>query len=328
MQLQKTGLALLLLTLCCGAPAEEPAAVQGTWTRLVENAAFSPRDTAEGVVFKGRYWLSNGYYHGNVLHRDMWSSADALDWTLENDATPYDGYSELVVYQDQMWAIKGSVWRSVDGKTWTEVLDKTPFGVRGYGEAVVFRDAIWQLGSGADIWRSTDGVKWERMVEAAPYGERAASAVVVYQDKLWLLGGKTPGANDPVEKGYGDTTTHNDVWCSEDGVTWKQLTEHALWSPRQWFSAEVFDNRMWVLGGYDNVNGTNLGDVWSSDDGVTWQRFDGAEGFAPRHEPTTYVRGNDFFVVAGNTWPVVNDVWRLELELETGSHSQPTGGTP
>ena len=295
--------------------AEAPA--PNSWVRLSEQGAFSPRDTAEGAIFQGRYWLSNGYYHGNVLHRDLWSSDDAVNWTAVSEATPYDGYSELVVFQEQLWAIKGSVWRSADGKNWTQVLEKTPFGARGYGEAVVFKDAIWQLGSGADVWRTTDGVTWEQVIAEAPYGNRSASAVTVFQNKLWLLGGKTPGANTPPESGYEDTTTHNDVWCSEDGVTWKQVNKKSGWSPRQWFAAEVYQNRLWVIGGYDNVNNTNLGDVWFSQDGITWHAFESPTTFAPRHEPTTYVYDGKLFVIAGNTWPVVNDVWALRLDGNT-----------
>jgi hypothetical protein len=293
--------------------------VSSDWVQLTPKAAFSPRDTAEPAIFKGRYWLSNGYYHGNVLHRDLWSSSDAVEWTQASEATPYDGYSELVVYKGKLWAIKGSVWSSPDGETWTKVLAETPFGTRGYGEVVVFKDAIWQLGSGEDVWRSTDGKHWERVLEKAPFGKRSAAAVAVFQNKLWLMGGKTLGANDPPEEGYEDTTTYNDVWSSKDGKTWTRVVEHGPWSPRQWFSTAAYRDRLWVIGGYDNVNNTNLGDVWYSEDGKTWQRFESDTPFAPRHEPTVYVHQDRLLVVAGNTWPVVNDVWALDLpEAWTG----------
>src|SRR5690606_38676836 len=126
--------------------------------------------------YGGRYWLSNGYYHGNVLSRDLWVSDDAVNWELVRDATPNDGYSELVAYKEALWAIKGSVWRSVDGEAWESILSETPFGVRGYGEVVVLNDKMWQLGSGADVWSTTDGVRWEEVTAAAPYGKREAAA--------------------------------------------------------------------------------------------------------------------------------------------------------
>lgn len=304
--------ACLLATFALSVPLFAAAENPG-WELLTSEAAFSPRDTAEGVVFQDKLWLSNGYYHGNVLSRDLWTSEDGVAWKQVLADTPYDGYSEMVVYRDALWAVKGSVWRSEDGVVWTRILETTPFGVRGYGETVVFKDALWQLGSGADVWRSEDGATWTREVEQAPYGAREAAAVIVFRDQLWLLGGKTPGANNPPEKGYADTTTHNDVWRSTDGRTWERVVEAAPWQPRQWFAAEVYRDRLWVLGGYDNVNGANLNDIWYTEDGVTWHRYEGDPVFSTRHEPTTYVWRDQLWMIAGNTWPVLNDVWRLSL---------------
>ena len=293
--------------------AASAAGEQPSWKLVVKEAAFSPRDTAEDLVFAGKMWLSNGYYHGNVLSRDLWSSTDGVTWTPVNPETPYDGYSELVVYKDAMWAIKGSVWRSTDGVQWDRIAEKTPFGVRGYGEVVVFRGKMWHLGSGADVWNTEDGKTWTCVLQDAPFGKRSASAVAVFAGKLWLMGGKTPGANTPPEKGYKDITTHNDVWCSEDGKTWTRMVEHAPWAPRQWFIAKAYRDQLWIVGGHDNVNSTNLGDVWYTADGKTWREFTPKEAFSGRHEPTCYVYNDSFWVIAGNSWPVLNDVWRLSL---------------
>ena len=305
------------IELIASANPGEPA--PASWTNVTGEAAFSPRDTAEDVVFAGKMWLSNGYYHGNVLTRDLWSSTDGVTWTLVNSNTPYDGYSELVAYQDKMWAIKGSVWCSSDGVTWNQVAERTAFGVRGYGEVLVYEDRIWQLGSGRDVWHTTDGVNWTRVTEHAAYGKRSASAVVVFDKKLWLMGGKTPGANTPPEKGYKDITTHNDVWCSVDGATWTRVLEHAPWAPRQWFISKAYRNRMWIIGGHDNVNSANFGDVWYTEDGKEWRQFVSTTTFSPRHEPTCYVYDNSLWVVAGNSWPVQNDVWRLTIPLPSAS---------
>lgn len=312
----ESALILIVALFCSSLGAAEPQSPTPAWECLTPEAAFSPRDTAEGVVYQGKLWLSNGYYHGNVLSRDLWTSEDGVAWTVVNEATPYDGYSEMVVFKDALWAVKGSVWTSKDGVDWTQVLEKTPFGVRGYGELVVFNDALWQLGSGADVWRSENGVDWTQVISEAPYGQREAATVTVYNDKLWLIGGKTPGANTPPEKGYPETTTHNDVWSTSDGVTWERVLEHAPWAPRQWFTAEIYRDRLWIIGGYDNVNSANFDDVWYTDDGATWHQYDTKPVFSTRHEPTTYVHKGALWVVAGNTWPVLNDVWRLTLPEE------------
>jgi hypothetical protein len=258
-------------------------------------------------------WLSNGYYHGNALTRDLWNSSDGESWNRINDHTPYDGYSEMVVYEDRMWAVKATVWSSTDGVFWTQVGGRTPFGERGYGEVVVHRGRMWQLGSGPDVWSSTDGARWDRVLDSAPYGDRSAAAVAVYEGKIWLMGGRSLEANDPVEKGYENFTTYNDVWCSEDGVRWELVLEEAPWNPRMWFPAQDFRNRLWILGGYDNVNHANLGDVWSTVNGEDWVKREGQTPFSPRHEPTCYVFKGSFWLVAGNSWPVQSDVWKWTL---------------
>jgi len=280
-----------------------------SWTLVTGNAEFSPRDTAEGVVYDGKMWLSNGYYHGNVLTRDLWNSEDGESWTRVNDSTPYDGYSEMAVFEDKMWAVKGSVWSSTDGLEWIRVLDRTPFGERGYGELLVHKNRMWQLGSGPDVWSSTDGQRWIRVLEQAPYGDRSAAAGAVHDGKIWLLGGRTVQSNDPPEKGYKDFTTYNDVWCSEDGVDWKRVSENAPWNPRMWFPALSYADRLWIVGGFDNANNTNLGDVWYTKNGIDWSKMETETTFTPRHEPTCYVFKDRFWTVAGNSWPVLNDVW-------------------
>ncbi len=292
---------------------ENAAGEQPAWEQVTEEAAFSPRDTAEDCVYDGKMWLSNGYYHGNVLHRDLYASTDGAEWELINEETPYDGYSEFVTYKGKMWAVKGSVWTSTDGVEWECVCEKTPFGKRGYGETVVFEDKIWQLGSGDEVWCTEDGVDWTCVTEDAPYGGRVAAAVTAYDGKLWLNGGRINQPNDPPEEGYEKFTTYNDVWCSEDGANWTRVTEHAPWAPRMWFIAEVYRGRMWIIGGYDNVNHDNFGDVWYTTDGVQWEQYPTENAFSSRHEPTCYVYDDSLWVVAGNHWPVQNDVWRLTL---------------
>lgn len=293
--------------------AEKGRRLTGAWECVAEQAAFSTRDTAEGVIFQGKLWLSNGYHAGNILSRDLWSSTDCVNWTLVSDKTPYDGYSEMVVFQGKLWAIKGSVWNSTDGVTWERVSEKTPFGTRGYGEIVVHDGKMWHLGSGKDVWWTTDGVQWTCATRDAPWGARWASAVAVHAGKLWLIGGATQETSDPPEKYYPKFTTHNDVWCSEDGVNWTQVLEHAPWAKRMWFPAVVYAGRLWVLGGFSNRRGENLNDVWYTEDGITWERFESPVVFSPRHEPTCYVFQDALWVVAGNAWPLVNDVWRLRV---------------
>lgn len=308
---------MVLLDVASAQVALETAA-QPVWVCITEHAAFCPRDTAEPFIFDGKMWLSNGYISGGALIRDLWRSADGVTWELVTDSTPYDGYAEMVVYRDKIWAVKGSVWNSTDGVNWDQVLARTPFGVRPYGELVVCRDEMWQLGSGSDVWHSADGETWKCAVAEAPYGARYGSAVAVYKDKLWLMAGATQEVSDPPEKHYRAFTTHNDVWCSEDGSHWSRVLEHAPWPPRMWVVAEVYAGRLWILGGFSNRDSVNFAEAWSTEDGVTWTPCTSEPIFSARHEVSPFVFDGSLWVVAGNMWPLMHDVWRLTLSGASG----------
>jgi hypothetical protein len=304
----------LALLLAISAEASNAGPLKGSWELVTDNAQFSPRDTAEDCVFDGRMWISNAYHAGNVLVRDLWNSADGKTWTKVLDDTPYDGYSEMVAYKGKMWAIKGSVWNSSDGVHWTQVLEETPFGARGYGECVVFEDKIWQLGSGEDVWWTTDGVRWTCATEHAAYGPRYGTAVTAFDGKLWLMGGAISKESTPPEKHYPGFATFNDAWCSADGAKWTCVRAHAPWKPRMWFVSKVYAGNMWILGGFSNRMSVNFDEAWYSADGRHWyQLVPERPTFSPRHEVSPYVFKGSLWVVAGNSWPLMNDAWRLTL---------------
>lgn len=91
-----------------------------------------------------------------------------------------------------------------------------------------------------------------------PAGPRESAASVVYDGKMWLFGGNdaNPSWNN-----------YNDVWSSTDGVNWTLVTDNASWNKRSNPNAVVFDNKMWIMGGYI---GGGVNDVWYSTDGANW----------------------------------------------------------
>src|SRR3989338_3426191 len=50
------------------------------------------------------------------------------------------------------------------------------------------------------------------------------------------------------------------------GASWTKVAESVAWSPRVNHAVLVYNNKMWVLGGWSG--GVNT-DVWSSSDGVS-----------------------------------------------------------
>jgi hypothetical protein len=154
---------------------------------------------------------------------------------------------------------------------------------------------------------------WNSATAHAPYGPRFASAAVAFKGKLWVMGGAVEKTNSPPEKVYPKFTTFNDVWCSSNGADWTRVVEQSPWAQRMWFVPIVYADRLWIIGGFDNIHRANFDDVWWTDDGAKWQRLNTKTKFSPRHEVTAYVHDNSLWVVAGNSWPLMNDVWRLTL---------------
>ena len=114
---------------------------------------------------------------------------------------------------------------------------------------------------------------------------------VVFQEKWWLLGGNHDGYPDEF----------NDVWSTEDGTNWVQVTEHAAWTPRCGAGTAVFGGKMWIMGGSFSMT-----DVWSSEDGLNWSEV----------TPVAPWSGREFFsavVFRDRLWVLSdlfsNDIW-------------------
>jgi hypothetical protein len=222
-----------------------------------------------------------------------------------------------------MWIVGGDplqgryqndVWNSADGIHWVRVTDKVPWGNRALHYTVVHRNRIWVMGGQAvpqfapapealyqDVWSSIDGAHWERVLERAPWAPRGMiGSSAVFRGKIWLLGGGTYDTPKHPRRNF-----FNDVWSSADGVHWERILERAPWHPRQYHEVAVFDDRLWVLEGW---NGTNRNDVWYSSDGIRWHELPGTP-WAPRHAASVFVYGKALWVVAGNN--MQSDVWKL-----------------
>ena len=79
---------------------------------------------------------------------------------------------------------------------------------------------------------------------------------MVYDNRIWVMGGLIGGflwANNA-----------KDVWYSTDGTTWIQATPTASWEIRSGHTSVVFNNWMWVMGGYTSSSPNYLRDVYSS----------------------------------------------------------------
>ena len=302
------------------------------WIKVTDKAGWRPRDSSGEAVFKERLWILGGWFDSfSAPPRDVWSSADGKTWKQVVKEAPWK-HSDLpmtLVFKDHLWLLGGwfngrlpghnasnEVWASADGQKWSQVTEKAGWTPRLAAGAVVFKDRMWILGGTEDyyfgddkslkndVWSSADGKQWRRETAAAPWSPRAYHAAIVHKGKIWVLGG---GNYVPKYQAL------NDIWCSADGVKWEQVARKAPWHSRIWFSAVVYRERMWVLGGWSNNPGKNWDDVWYSPDGKRWLQLRSNVIWKERHEHSAYVFKDRIWVAGGHAQPLSSEVWSLEV---------------
>ena len=240
------------------------------WQRLTAEIddAWRVRDgnTTTWLPATERYWMVGGW----------------------NGLQEPDGFSMVppdTVYPPQNTT--DEVWSSADGIVWTLELPHGhgQFERRHSHNTVVWNDRLWMIGGDAhqgyynhDVVSSADGITWtvELGPGAAPppWSARVLQVSGVFDDKLWMVGGQD-GLGPPDEYVH-----HNDVWNTEDGVTWTQIAADAPASATRWAGCGVLDGlvehrgEMWLVGCArergDAVGHTMSNEVWSTTDGVDW----------------------------------------------------------
>lgn len=202
----------------------------------------------------------------------------------------------------------------------------------------------------ADVWVSDDeGVTWERVLESDTPGHwapRAYFQTVVKGNSMFVLGGQ----DFPLELGA-TSNFFNDVWSSEDGVTWTELTSNAGWTGRAGLRAVTFRNEIYIFGGSQFDDESIIGpggpereyynDVWKSADGATWEQMTDDAPWTPRAGAVVVVKDDFMYLLGGEAGflcapepcelPYFNDVWRSqdganwELVIESAGWSPRPG---
>lgn len=202
-------------------------------------------------------------------------------------------------------------------QTWT-LEGKAAWQPRDSQAEFAFRGRLWVMGGWfqsheappRDVWSSSDGKAWTRGPQEVPWIHSDLPMNVVFQDQMWVMGGwhngRLPGCS-----------ASNQVWASQDGATWRQVTAAAGWTPRLAGGLVEFRGRLWVLGGTENYyfgNATHLkNDVWSSADGKEWRLETAAAPWAARAYHQAVVLGDRMYVMGGGNYTpdyqAYQDVW-------------------
>jgi N-acetylneuraminic acid mutarotase len=250
------------------------------------------------------------------------------------------GLVPVLAFDGALWMVgRTGAWSSSDGLTWTPHR-KDDWGARIGQTVVFFGGQLWMFGGLAydervfldDVWRSPDGEHWQRAGTAA-WPPRAGATVVAFRDRLWLLGGGVHAAADRSPDGF-----VNDVWRSDDGVSWTLVTAAAPWPASDYPRAVGFGDALWLLGGQGHA------ELWRSAEGETWTRLAESAPWRARFDQGVQLFDGRLWVFGGEPAPrqprqsgtaiqALNDIWysadgvRWERQAEHGPWSPRSGGT-
>jgi len=328
------------------------------WREANASAAFSPRSQHTSVVSSDRMWVIGGWSEeiittanetlpggarkvsGSVkdtYYNDVWYSSDGIHWeqatasaafsprathssaVLDSTMRVIGGYARATGY-------KNDVWSSEDGVVWREAVGSAPFSPRAMHTSPVFDNTVWVTGgsdaSGVrnDSWylqqqgshgtpvstpslpQFVAGRDWQAIGDLPSNSILTGRSILVFNNSLWAIDGNT-------------------VWVSDDGSSWRTAADPAAFPARRDSAALVFDNKLWIIGGYADGTGYK-NDIWSSADGVRWEQATPHAAFSPRWGHQALAYDNRMWVIGGYPTPATNDVWSSAdgktWTLETG----------
>lgn len=321
------------------------------WNQTAANGGFGDQYSVSGAFYNNKYWFS-----GKTLNQDwvVYSSADGIAWTKTTTMAEANDYntpgveSSLLNFKNKLWVLGGhvggfggvtnNVWSSGDGVTWNISSQAGP-GTRWSGRqripAIAYKDELWVVGGSGfpsfndlrssgmaykDIWKSADGTTWNSVQADPAFTARSSPAIFVHKNKLFIAGGRTG-----TTKANG--TYLNDIWSTEDGVTWTELNVTSKFDARWGHQIVTYNNELFLIGG-ETADGIQK-DLWtSSDDGVSWTKVAANNpralpaNFTTRAFFKAFVNDNTIWILGGrggleepfNSYKDFrNDVWKGKL---------------
>ncbi len=312
----------LLLLFSCISYAEK------TWVLASSNNHWEARSMSGVVVFNSNVWLTGGAYGGGIFN-DEWKSENGVDWSLVTADAPWGGRygHQTIAFDNYVWMYGGKtgvwhvplkdIWRSANGKDWNLINNNAPWFKRTGQQCVTYSDKVWLMGGDCgvddfssatentnDVWSSSDGYNWSIVTEAAPWEERDSFSAVVFDGKMWVVGGE----NYTFNEGY---KRYTDVWSSTNGLDWTIATTNAPWGERSSSRVVVYENKMWLLGGYKYSGGPIwLNDIWTSSDGSNWVQETDSAPWMGRAGHSCIVKDDAIWLMGGyNNGNYGNGVW-------------------
>jgi hypothetical protein len=172
----------------------------------------------------------------------------------------------------------------------------------------------WALGYTAERrrlidgqWKSVDGISWSRVIPQDPYfSPRGGIGGSVFElnEKIFVVGGFNYEGEVLDER-----RIWGDVWSGAEGLTsWQMLG--SIPNPLSYSSVAVWDERIWIVGGYTPLGG-NSNEISFSDDGANWSTLS-CSPIMPTHAATIWATPKGLIIGPGNEFQ--SAIWIIEKD--------------
>jgi hypothetical protein len=171
---------------------------------------------------------------------------------------------------------------------WTQETPAASFPGTYNFPVFVVRNEMWAL-QAEGAWRSSDAKTWTRAPLPNSGLNSAFQKYVQLADGIYALGTMTGNVTSL------RVTTR--IARTRDLKQWEVVAPTSNLPLRVFYGAVVFQNKVWLLGGYDGRDYYN--DVWNSVDALHWTRVTQHAAWSPRNADGVAVFRNRMWIIGG-----------------------------
>jgi hypothetical protein len=154
-------------------------------------------------------------------------------------------------------------------------------------------------------WYSTDGRTWTKSELPISGLNNGYQKYVQFNDAIYALG--------TMEGNYTDMRLSSRIVRTSDFRQWQVVAETSELPARVFYGAVVFDNKIWLMGGFDGQRYYN--DVWNSSDAVHWTRVTESAAWSARTIGAAVVFKNRLWIIGGGVIDGTPTDGRSETEV-------------